>query len=82
MGLWQAVRYVLRVRTNVVLIVSTALAYMFFAGVQTFAVLLFRARYGLSEDTATLLLVVTGPARWPGWWPPATSRTAGSRVGR
>ncbi len=60
MHLWQAVRYVLRVRTNVVLIVSTALAYVFFAGVQTFAVLLFRARYGLSEDVATLLLVVTG----------------------
>jgi sugar phosphate permease len=60
MGLWPTVRYVLRVRTNVVLIVSTALAYMFFAGVQTFAVLLFRARYGLGEDTATLLLLVTG----------------------
>ncbi len=60
MGLLQMIRYVLRVRTNVVLIVSTALAYMFFAGVQTFAVLLFRARYNLSEDTATLLLVVTG----------------------
>jgi predicted MFS family arabinose efflux permease len=60
MGLWQTVRYVLQVRTNVVLIVSTALAYVFFAGVQTFAVLLFRARYGLSEDTATLLLLVTG----------------------
>jgi predicted MFS family arabinose efflux permease len=60
MGLWQAVRYVLRVRTNVVLIVSTALAYMFFAGVQTFAVLMFRARYGLSEATATLMLVMTG----------------------
>jgi predicted MFS family arabinose efflux permease len=60
MGLWQTVRYVLRVRTNVVLIVSTALAYVFFAGVQTFAVLLFRSRYGLSEDTATLLLVVIG----------------------
>ena len=66
MGLWQAVRYVLRVRTNVVLIVSTALAYMFFAGVQTFAVLLFRARYGLSEATATLLLVVTGAGAMAG----------------
>ena len=60
MRLWPTVRYVLRIRTNVVLIVSTALAYMFFAGVQTFAVLLFRARYGLSEATATLLLLVTG----------------------
>jgi predicted MFS family arabinose efflux permease len=60
MGFWQAVRYVLRVPTNVSLIVSTSLAYLFFAGVQTFAVLLMRSRYGLDEGAATALLVVIG----------------------
>jgi predicted MFS family arabinose efflux permease len=60
MPLAQAVRYVLRVRTNVVLIVSNALGYLFFAGVQTFAVVLLRSRYGLSEGAATSLLLVIG----------------------
>ena len=60
MALGSAIRYVLRIRTNVVLIVSTALAYVFFAGVQTFAVLLLRSRFGISEEVATLLLLVIG----------------------
>lgn len=55
-----AVRYVLSVRTNVALIVASALAYMFFAGIQTFAVEFMRSRYGLSEPAATALLVVIG----------------------
>ncbi|MGH2836459.1 MAG: MFS transporter, partial [Solirubrobacteraceae bacterium] len=60
MPLWDAVRYVLRVRTNVVLIVASALAYLFFAGVQTFAVVLMRSRFHLSEAAATALLIVIG----------------------
>jgi predicted MFS family arabinose efflux permease len=60
MPLREAVRYILRVRTNVVLIVATALGYLFFAGVQTFAVLLLRTRYGVSQSLATLLLVLIG----------------------
>jgi MFS family permease len=42
------------------LIVASALAYLFFAGVQTFAVLLLRTRFGVSESAATLLLLVVG----------------------
>lgn len=60
MTLWEAVRYVLRVRTNVVLIVASALGYMFFAGVQTFSVLLLRSRYGVSESAASSLLILVG----------------------
>ncbi|MGH2873417.1 MAG: MFS transporter [Solirubrobacteraceae bacterium] len=57
---WQAVRYVLSIRTNVILIVASALAYVFYAGIQTFAVVLMRSRYHLGEATATSLLIVIG----------------------
>ncbi|HEX5194671.1 MAG TPA: MFS transporter [Solirubrobacteraceae bacterium] len=60
MPLPAAVRYVLRIRTNVFLIVSAALAYVFFSGVQTFSVLLMRSRYHLGESAATGLLVLIG----------------------
>ncbi|MGH2888857.1 MAG: MFS transporter, partial [Solirubrobacteraceae bacterium] len=60
MPIGEAVRYVLRIPTNLILIVSSALAYLFFAGVQTFAVVLMRSRYGLSEGAATSLLIVIG----------------------
>ena len=60
MPLWKAARYVLRVRTNAVLILASSMGYLFFAGVQTFAVLLLRTRYGLSQPAATSLLVLVG----------------------
>lgn len=60
MPVWRAVRYVLQVRTNRVLILASALGYLFFAGVQTFAVVLLRSRFGLSEGSATTVLLVIG----------------------
>lgn len=60
MPLREAVRYVLRVRTNLILIVASSLGYLFFAGVQTFAVLLLRSRYGLHESIASTLLILVG----------------------
>lgn len=60
MSLWDAIRWVLRVRTNVLLIVSSALGYFFFAGLKTFAVIFARGQYGISESIATLLSVVVG----------------------
>ena len=60
MPLWRAVRYVLRVRTNVILIIASALGYLFFAGVQTFAVVLMRSRFHLAQSSATSLLVLIG----------------------
>lgn len=60
MPLWAAARYVLRVRTNAVLILANATGYLFFAGVQTFAVLLLRTRYSLSQSAASSLLILVG----------------------
>jgi MFS family permease len=58
MGLPAAVRYVLRIRTNVVLIVSSACGYFFLAGVQTFGVAFATEQYELAHALATLLLLV------------------------
>ena len=56
MNLRDAVRYVLRIPTNLLLIISSSLGYFFFAGLQTFALVFLRGRYGTSEATATLVL--------------------------
>lgn len=60
--LWQAVRYVLRVRTNVVLIVVSALGYLFFAGVRGFAVQFAEQQYSLSQPIAVLVGLAIGIA--------------------
>ena len=57
---WWAVRYVLRVRTNVVIIVASALGYFFFAGLRSFAILFATGHYGISKPTATALAVIIG----------------------
>jgi MFS family permease len=55
-----AVKYVLRVRTNVALIVSGALGYYFLAGIQTFGVEFVRGQYGIGQVLANFLLLVVG----------------------
>lgn len=62
MGLVRAVRYVMQVPTNVVLIIASALGYFFLAGLQTFAIVFVRGHYHTSQTTATgvLGLVVLG----------------------
>ncbi len=60
MGLGEAIRYVLRVRTNVALIVSGALGYYFLAGVQTFGVEFVGGQYHVGQVLANLLLLVVG----------------------
>jgi MFS family permease len=67
MGFFAAVRYVLAVRTNVVLIVSGALGYYFLAGVQTFGVEFVsgsgkqtHGQYGVAHAFANGLLLVVG----------------------
>lgn len=57
--LW-AVRYVLSVRTNVVLILASSLGYFFLSGMETYAILFARGRFGLDQNEASLFLVVTG----------------------
>lgn len=60
MGFFETVRYVLAVRTNVALIVSGALGYYFFAGVETFGVEFVTRQYHVSQVVANLLLLVVG----------------------
>jgi MFS family permease len=59
-SLWWAVRYVLLVPTNRVLIVSSALGFFFFSGLRTFAVVFLRGRYHLDQGTANVVLFVIG----------------------
>jgi MFS family permease len=60
MSLWSAARYVLSIRTNRVLIVSSALGYFFFSGLRTFAVVFLRDRFGVGQGVASTLLVAIG----------------------
>ena len=80
LGLWEAVKWVVRVRTNVLLIVSSCLGYFFFAGLKTFAVLYARGRFGISQSVATLLAVVVGAAAIAGII--AAGHLADRRLGR
>lgn len=56
MPLAAAVRYVLRIPTNIHMIISSSLGYFFLAGLQTFAVVFIRGHYQVNEATATLVL--------------------------
>ena len=58
--LWRAVRYTLSIRTNLALIAASGLGYFFLQGLQTFAVVYLRGRYGLGQSAASTLLVVLG----------------------
>lgn len=60
MGLIAAIRHVLQVRTNVILIASSALGYFFLAGVQIFGVEFVKGQYGLGQVKANALLLVVG----------------------
>jgi MFS family permease len=53
--LW-AFGYVLRIPSNLVLIIGSALGYYFFAGIKTFGVEFMEARFGLSHTMAILAL--------------------------
>jgi predicted MFS family arabinose efflux permease len=59
-NLIEAVRHVLRVRTNVILIASSALGYYFLAGVQTFGNEFEKQQYGINQALANVLLLVIG----------------------
>jgi MFS family permease len=62
MSIWASARYVLRVRTNVVLIIASSLGYFYFTGVTTFGLVLFQERYHVAHGSATLLLTLVGLA--------------------
>ncbi len=58
MNLWQAVRYVLHVPTNLALITVSSLGYFFQSGVQTFAVIFVGHQYAVGQALATTLLAI------------------------
>ncbi len=60
MGLIRATEYVLRVKTNLVLIAASACGYYFLAGVQTFGVEFSTEQYRIDTALANLLLLVVG----------------------
>ena len=53
-------RYVLSVPTNVVLVLASALGYFFLSGMRTFAIVFVKARFGLDQNAASLVLLVIG----------------------
>jgi MFS family permease len=60
MGLVDATRYILSVRTNVVMIVASACSYFYLAGIQTFGAELVHQQYGIDQALANLLMLVLG----------------------
>lgn len=62
MNLVAATRYVLSIKTNVALIVSSACGYYFLAGVQTFGVEFVTKQYGIAQVVSTFVLLVVGAA--------------------
>jgi sugar phosphate permease len=57
---WWSIRYVLRVRTNLVLILASSLGYFYFTGLRSFATLYTTHHYGISTSVATSLVLVVG----------------------
>jgi MFS family permease len=60
MTLMQAIRYVLGVRTNVMLLVAGATGNFFYAGVRTFTVVFIRGHYGLGQTIASSAVGLLG----------------------
>jgi len=55
-----ATRYILRIRTNVILIIASAGGYFFLSGVQTFGVEFVTRQYAIDQALGTLVLLVVG----------------------
>jgi MFS family permease len=60
MPLWDAVRYVLSIRTYRTLIIASALGYFYFTGLRTFAIVFVRGRFDLAQATASSFSVGVG----------------------
>jgi MFS family permease len=56
----EAVRYLLRIRSNVLLIAALSLGYFFLGGARTFGVIFFRGHYQLGQAAATAASAVLG----------------------
>ncbi|GAA3953861.1 hypothetical protein GCM10023085_40500 [Actinomadura viridis] len=60
MSLWQAIVYVLRIPTNVIIIIASTLGYFFFAGLRTFALFFVQHRYGVGQVELSLFIPLVG----------------------
>ncbi len=58
LGLVPAIRYILSIPTNVLMIISSSLGYFYFSGLSTFALLFVRGHYHASQATAELVLAL------------------------
>jgi MFS family permease len=59
-SLGHAIRYVLRIRTNVVLIVAGSASYFFFSGIRAFGIEFIKPQYGIGQALASSLTLVLG----------------------
>jgi MFS family permease len=59
-SIWQAIRYVLRIRTNVTLIVAGSAGYFFFAGARAFGIEFVKPQYGIGQALASSLTLILG----------------------
>lgn len=59
-SIWWVMRYLLRLPTYRLLILASALAYYFFAGVRTFSMIYFSGHYHLARSTVSSLVFVFG----------------------
>lgn len=60
MGIVSAVRYVMSVRTNIILVVSSACSYFFLTGIQTFGLEFVGKQYRVDTVLASALMLVVG----------------------
>jgi predicted MFS family arabinose efflux permease len=58
--LWEAVRYVLSIRTDVVLIVASALGYFYFSCLRGFGVEFVQEHYHVGQSTSSLVILLLG----------------------
>jgi predicted MFS family arabinose efflux permease len=59
-SVWRDLRWVLSIRTNVVLIVGSSFGYFFSTGLSTFGVALLCGRFQIGQSTATVLIAILG----------------------
>lgn len=77
MTIWDAVSYALKVRTNRIIIVATALGYFFFTGLYFFAIQFIQEHYHISRTSSSGYILLIGLAaisgvlisgRFTDWW--------------
>lgn len=59
-SVWRDLRWVLEIRTNVVLIVASSFGYFFSTGLSTFGVALLCGRFRIGQSVSTVLIAILG----------------------